>query len=45
VYQRTSVRSARGHSRPSLSLDVDSHVMPADEIPAGSFIGPISASG
>jgi integrase len=26
-----------GHSRPSMSLDVYSHVMPADEIPADSF--------
>ncbi len=26
-----------GHSKPSMSLDVYSHVMPADEIAAGSF--------
>jgi len=27
-----------GHSRPSMSLDVYSHVMPADEIPAAEFL-------
>jgi integrase len=26
-----------GHSRPSMSLDVYSHVMPADEVPADVF--------
>jgi integrase len=26
-----------GHSKPSMSLDVYSHVMPADEVPAGRF--------
>jgi integrase len=26
-----------GHSRPSMSLDVYSHVMPADEVPADTF--------
>jgi integrase len=26
-----------GHSRPSMSLDVYSHVMPADEVPAAAF--------
>lgn len=26
-----------GHSRPSMSLDVYSHVMPADEVPARRF--------
>lgn len=27
-----------GHARPSMSLDVYSHVMPADEIPADRLI-------
>lgn len=27
-----------GHARPSMSLDVYSHVMPADEVPAEQFL-------
>jgi integrase len=28
-----------GHARPSMSLDIYSHVMPADEVPAERFQG------
>ena len=33
-----------GHARPSMSLDVYSHVMPTDEIPAETFVPLLSVS-
>jgi integrase len=32
-----------GHSRPSMSLDVYSHVMPPDEVPSERFLALIDA--
>jgi hypothetical protein len=34
---RASLAERSGHARPSMSLDVYSHVMPLDEVPADSL--------
>ena len=34
---RTELAERAGHARPSMSLDVYSHVMPLDEVPADSL--------
>jgi hypothetical protein len=36
--QRIRARGARRHARPSMSLDVYSHIMPADEVAADKFM-------